>query len=54
MLEARDRHLHGVRCLVRPAEQRRSGVTRGGRRRRGRCGCGGPAHGVTVAHAVDG
>jgi hypothetical protein len=29
-------------------------VACGGRRRRGRCGYGGPAHGATVARAVDG
>jgi hypothetical protein len=44
-------HLHGVRRLVQPpgaaSEQR-------GRWCRGRYGCGGPAHGATVACAVDG
>jgi hypothetical protein len=53
-IQARDRHLHGVRRLVQPPGRRRSSVACGGRWRKGRCGCSGPAHGATVARAVDG
>jgi hypothetical protein len=53
-IQARSRHLHGVRRLVRPPGRRRSSVAYGGWRRRGRCGCGGHVHGATVTRAVDG
>jgi hypothetical protein len=53
-IQARGRHLHGVRRLVRPPGWCWDSVDCDGRWRRGHCGCGGPTHGATVARAVDG
>jgi hypothetical protein len=53
-IQERGRHPHGVRRLVRPPGRRWSSVSCGGQRCRGCSGCGGPAHGATVARAVDG
>jgi hypothetical protein len=46
-------HPHGIRRLVRPPPPRAASEQCGRQHGRSR-GCGGPAHGATVAHAVDG
>jgi hypothetical protein len=50
-IQERGRHPHGVRRLVRPPL---TASEQCGRRRGRRHRCGGPAHGATVARAVDG